>query len=175
MIEPVGEEREILDVKLTMDGKDTLIRVFCSHGKSHQRSLGNVVGARERIRQCQEKTGILRKDSQLNIVREVTLVLHGVIGLLVREGSVGAVRVRVEKGLEVVDGLHVRHAHMVGATAGSDDQCDLVGRGGLAGHKMHNGRCEGAMLRRRPSISIFNGFIVLYTSPCFKRTPISCS
>jgi len=63
--------------------------------------------------------------------------LHGVIVLLVRVGSVGLIRARIEKDFEIVDGLHVRRADMVGAAAGSDDQGDLSLRGGEAGGEMH--------------------------------------
>jgi hypothetical protein len=168
-MEPVGKERHIVNVEFTMDGQNTLVAALWSHGKGHQRSLGNVVRAWERIRQCQKKTGILRKDSQLDIVREVTLILHGVIALLVREGSIGTVRVRTEKDLEVVDGLHVRGADMVGATPGSDDQCDFTVSGRAAGDEMH-GRVEvGHLLFMRSRLFNFMGSQYPYFSPMERK------
>ena len=145
MLEPVGEERQIVNVEFTMDGQDALIGVI--RRNVHERSLGNVVGARDRIGQCQEKARILREDSELDVVREKALVLHGVIVLLVRVGSVGLIRTRIEKDLEVVDGLHVRRADVVGAAAGGDHEGDLAIRGWLAGDKMHGGGASFALGR----------------------------
>ena len=109
-----------MHVELTMDGQDALVGQVIGR-EGYHRSLGNVIGAWKRIGQGQEKAGILLKDPEFNVVREETLVLHGVIVLLVRVGSVGEIRAGIEKDLEVVDGLHVRRADVVGAAAGSDD------------------------------------------------------
>jgi hypothetical protein len=134
-MEPVREKRQIVNVEFAVDGQDALIGVI--RRNVHERSLGNVVGAWKGVRQCHEKAGILPEDPKLDVVREMTLVLHGVIVLLVRVGSVGLIRARIEKDLEVVDGLHVRRADMVGAAAGRDDQGDFSVRGGAAGDEMH--------------------------------------
>jgi hypothetical protein len=53
--------------------------------------------------------------------------VHGVIVLLIRIGTVGKIRMGTQEVLEIVDGLHVRGADMVGATAGCDGEMDLVG------------------------------------------------
>ena len=155
VMEPVGKERQILNMEFTMDGQNALIGVFCSHGKRDQRSLGNVVRARKRIGQCQEKTRIIRKDSQFDLVREETLVLYGIIVLLVRKGSVREIHTWIKKGLEVVDGLHVRRADMVDAATGRDDQSDLAVRDGLVGNEMHGGAWRRHCLGGGVVFSIF--------------------
>ena len=53
------------------------------------------MGGWERIRQTQEKAGVLREDPKLDLIREDTLVLHGVIVLLVRIGAVGKIRMGI--------------------------------------------------------------------------------
>jgi hypothetical protein len=136
-----------------MDGQDALIG--CVFRENYQRSLGNIVGGWERIGQSQEKAGILCEDSKLDLVREDTLVLNRVIVLFIRIGSVREIRIRIEKDFEIVDGLHVRRTDMVGATAGSDDQCDLLVRDRLVGYKMHGGSRRGALYSSMFVFSIF--------------------
>jgi len=153
-MEPVREERQIVNVEFAMDGQDALVGQVIGR-EGYHRSLGNVVGTWKGIRQCHEKAGILRKDPKLDVVREMTLVLHGVIVLLVRVGSVGRIRAGIEKDLEVVDGLHVRRADMVGATVGSDDQGHLIVRGEAAGDEMHSSTLWGIFC---VGVSCFNFF-----------------
>jgi hypothetical protein len=125
--EPVREERQILYVKFAMDGQDALV-ARCIFRENHQRSLGNRVGGRERIGQTQEEIRVLRKSAKFCAVFKDALVMHGVIVLLVRIGSVRAIRMGIQEGFEIVDGIHVRGTYMVGSAAGSDGEMDLVGR-----------------------------------------------